>query len=265
MPDDSLVSANPRAAVSYYLRTSDESAGNWSRLHTSAGTGIRPPDAFEIAFTDNPGLKPERSTSVDAGIEQALAGGLVIVDATWFLNHYDDLIVAVGRSLQDYSRYRTDNISNARAQGVETSFALRTRGGVEARASYTFLDTTILAVDQAAGVAPAPFSVGDWLLRRPRHQASVDLLWRQRRATMYVRAGGRSRVLDVEPNWGASGGLFHAPGFAVADAGAAIHISRHVGVLARVDNLFDRRYESAFGYPAPRRAFTVGVRLAAGR
>ena len=82
---------------------------------------------------------------------------------------------------------------------------------------------------------------------------------------MYVRAGGRSRVLDVEPNWGASGGLFHAPGFAVADAGAAIHVSRQVDVLARVDNLFDRQYESAFGYPAPRRAFTVGVRLAAGR
>jgi len=265
MPEDTLVSANPRAAVSYHLRTSDESAGNWSRLHASAGTGIRPPDAFEIAFTDNPGLKPERSTSVDAGIEQALAGGLVTIDATWFLNHYDDLIVAVGRSLQDYSRYRTDNISNARAQGVETSFALRTRGGVEARATYTFLDTTILAVDQAAGVAPAPFAVGDWLLRRPRHQASVDFLWRQRRTTMYVRAGGRSRVLDVEPNWGASGGLFYAPGFAVAGAGAAIHVSRQVDVLARVDNLFDRQYESAFGYPAPRRAFTVGVRLAAGR
>jgi outer membrane cobalamin receptor len=51
----------------------------------------------------------------------------------------------------------------------------------------------------------------------------------------------------------------------VADAGAAIHVSRQVDVTVRVDNLFDRQYESAFGYPAPRRAFTVGVRLAAGR
>jgi len=265
LPEDHIVSVNPRAAVSYYVRTSDEGAGNWSRLHASAGTGIRPPDAFEIAFTDNPGLKPERSKSVDGGIEQALAGGLVVIDATVFLNRYDDLIVAVGRSVQDYSRFRTDNISNARAQGLETSVALRTRAGVEARASYTFLDTAILAVDQAPGVAPAPFTVGDWLLRRPRHQASVDLLWRQRRATLYLRAGGRSRVLDVEPNWGASGGLFHAPGFGVADAGAAVHFGRQFDVLARVDNLFDRGYEAAFGYPAPRRAFTVGVRLASGR
>ena len=265
LPEDRIISANPRGAVSYYVRTSDEGGGNWSRLHASAGTGIRPPDAFEIAFTDNPGLKPERSRSLDGGVEQALAGGLVVVDATGFLNRYDDLIVAIGHSTQDYSRFRTDNISNARARGLETSIALRTRRGIEARVSYTFLDTAILAVDRAGDAAPAPFSAGDWLLRRPRHQASVDLLWRLRRGTVYLRAGGRSRVLDVEPNWGASGGLFHAPGFAVADAGAAIHINRQIDVLARVDNLFDRRYEAVFGYPAPHRAFTVGVRFAAGR
>jgi outer membrane cobalamin receptor len=265
LPEDRVVSVNPRAAVSYYLRTSDASGGNWSRVHGSLGTGIRPPDAFEIAFTDNPGLKPERSKSADAGFEQALAGGLVILDATWFLNRYDDLIVAVGRSMQDYSRYRTDNIANAQAQGLETSFALRTTWGLEARASYTFADTAVLAVDRAPGVAPAPFAVGDWLLRRPRHQVNVDLLWRHRVATAYVRAGGRSRVLDVEPNWGAAGGLYYAPGFGVADAGIAIHAASQVDVLLRADNLFDRQYEAVFGYPAPRRSFTVGVRLASGR
>ncbi len=202
---------------------------------------------------------------MDLGFEQALAGGRVTVDATCFDNRYDDLIVAVGRALQDYSRYRTDNISNARARGVETTLAVRTRGGIEAHATYSFLDTAILAVDRSSGAAPAPFAVGDRLIRRPRHQASADVLWRHRRATLYVRAGGRSRVLDVEPNWGASGGLFHSPGFSVADAGAAIHLNRQADVVARVDNLFDRRYESVLGYPAPRRAFSVGVRLAAGR
>lgn len=265
LPERRVVSPNPRAAASYYFRTSDAGGGNWSRVHASAGTGIRAPDAFELAFTDNPGLRPERSKSLDAGIEQALAGGLVILDATWFFNRYDDLIVAVGRSLQDYSRYRTDNIANAQAQGVEASFALRTRRGLEARASYTFAATEVLALDRAPGVAPAPFAVGDALLRRPRHQANVDLLWRHRRLTAYVNAGGRSRVLDVEPNWGASGGVFHAPGFGVAGAGAAVHAGRYVDVLVRADNIFDRQYEAVLGYPAPRRSFTVGVRLAAGR
>jgi outer membrane cobalamin receptor len=265
LPEDRVVSPNPRAALSYYLRTSDASGGNWSRLHASAGTGIRAPDAFEIAFTDNPGLEPERSRSADAGFEQALAGGLVILDAGWFLNRYDDLIVAVGRSMQDYSRYRTDNIANAQAQGLEASFALRTRRGLEARAAYTFADTEVLAIDNAPGVAPAPFAVGDPLLRRPRHQVNVDLLWRHRLATVYLRAGGRSDALDIEPNWGASGGLYDAAGFGVAGAGVAIHAGRRLDVLVRADNLFDRRYEAVFGYPAPRRSITVGVRLAAGQ
>jgi outer membrane cobalamin receptor len=265
LPDDRVVSPNPRAAVSYYLRTSDASGGNWSRLHGSAGTGIRAPDAFEIAFTDNPGLAPERSKSLEAGFEQALAGGLLVADATYFLNRYDDLIVAVGRSMQDYSRYRTDNIANARAQGVEASLALRTRRGFEVRASYTFADTAVLALDDAPGVAPAPFTVGDPLLRRPRHQANVDLVWRHRAITAYANAGGRGSALDVEPNWGASGGMFVAPGFAVAGAGVAIRAARALDVLVRADNLFDRRYEAVFGYPAPRRSITVGVRLAAGR
>ena len=46
-------------------------AFGWTRLHAAAGTGIRPPDALEIAFTDNPNLKPERSRSVEAGVDQA--------------------------------------------------------------------------------------------------------------------------------------------------------------------------------------------------
>ena len=81
-----------------------------TRLRLSVGTGIRPPDAFEIAFTDNPGLKPERSRSLDAGVQQTLAGNRVALESTVFLNSYDDLIVAVGRSFANASQFRTDNI-----------------------------------------------------------------------------------------------------------------------------------------------------------
>ena len=114
-PAESDVSANPRLAVAWYLGPATPNA---TKLRASAGTGIRPPDAFEIAFTDNPSLKPERSRSFDAGIDQPFADGRVLVQATSFHNTYDDLIVAVG-PFDGSSRYRTDNISNARAQGLE--------------------------------------------------------------------------------------------------------------------------------------------------
>src|SRR5690606_26919196 len=108
---DVVVSASPRASLS--LRRHDTSSG-WARLRANAGTGIRAPGAFEIAYTDNPNLRPERSRSVDVGVEQGWAGGRLVTDVAYFRNRYDDLNVTVGRALADASRYVSDNISNAR-------------------------------------------------------------------------------------------------------------------------------------------------------
>ena len=47
-------------------------SGGGTRLHASFGMGLRPPSGFELAFTNNPALKPERTRSVDAGVEQKL-------------------------------------------------------------------------------------------------------------------------------------------------------------------------------------------------
>src|SRR5207245_145360 len=104
-----------------YLLAGPVNAGSRvsTRLRASGGTGIRPPNAFEIAFTNNPNLKPERNRSFDAGIEQQFGGGAYQLTATGFVNRYDDLIVTVGSSFLGASRSRTDNISNARARGIE--------------------------------------------------------------------------------------------------------------------------------------------------
>jgi outer membrane cobalamin receptor len=266
LPEHRQWSINPRMAASYDLRSSSKTGGNWTRLHATAGTGFRPPDVLEIAFTDNPGLKPERSQSWDAGVEHSLLGGRWVADATAFANRYDDLIIAVGRSLGDYSRYQTDNLSNARARGLEASLALHTHSGLTMRASYTWLDTAVLAVDRSSLQAPAPFVVGDPLLRRPTHQGSVDITYARGPLVAFAHVGARSRALDVEPSWGAIyGGLFFAPGFAVADAGVSIAAGRGVSIVARIDNLLNRPYEAVLGYPAPRRTLTIGVRCAARR
>ncbi|MDP1572051.1 MAG: TonB-dependent receptor, partial [Vicinamibacterales bacterium] len=233
------------------------------RLRAAAGTGIRPPDAFEIAFTDNPNLKPERSRSVEAGLTQALAGGAVQLEATAFANTYDDLIISVGR-FRDASRYRTDNISNARARGLELGASWRGAGGLDIRASYTWLDTEILAVD-LAGDAPPPFVVGDQLLRRPRHQASVNAGWTGSRASLFASAYLRGGTLDVEPSFGAFGGLFPNSGYRTTAAGGSVRLGRGLTAYARLDNLFNRAYEDVFGFPSPGRTAYLGVRVAAGR
>jgi outer membrane cobalamin receptor len=262
---ESQTSVNPRVSAAFLLGGSRRGGLGWTRLHASAGTGIRPPDALEIAFTDNPSLRPERSRSVEAGVDQAAFGERLLLGATAFFNRYDDLIVAVGPAIANASMYRTDNISNASANGVELSASGRTGWGLGARVSYTFLDTEILAVDRVGSAAPAPFTVGDPLLRRPRHSASLDLTYARGHVTAFARAGSRSRALDVEPSWGTYGGLFYNPGFTVVDAGASWRIVPAIELIGRVGNLFARQYEETYGFPALGRNFTIGVRVAAGR
>ncbi|MGH9387764.1 MAG: TonB-dependent receptor [Vicinamibacterales bacterium] len=265
-PADTVVSVNPKIAAAVLVGGESPGQGgrSWTRLHGAVGTGIRPPDAFEIAFTDNSGLKPERSQSGELGVTQGLITGKVQLDATAFINSYDDLIVSVGRSFSGSSRYRTDNISNARARGLETSAAWRVASGLGLRASYTLLDTEILAVDGSPS-APPPYQVGDALPRRPRHQGAIDATWTRSRASAFVQVFIRGEALDVEPAFGPSGGLFPNPGRAVVNLGGAWRPARAVEVFARTLNLLDRDYEEVFGYPAPGRTAFVGARVAVGR
>jgi outer membrane cobalamin receptor len=266
LPGDTVISVNPRVAGAWIVHSA---GADYTKLRAAAGTGIRPPDGFELAFTDNPGLKPERSRSVEAGIDHAFGGGHAVAEATVFTNHYDDLIVAVG-SFSGSSRFQTDNISNARATGLELAVTLRGRvsqwGGLDiaGRIGYTALDTEILAVDQDDD-APPPFMVGQALLRRPSHSFFADASLTAGRVTGFVRGNGRSTTLDVEPSMGTFGGLFDAPGYNAWTVGATVRATRFVDVYARVENLFDRTYEEAFGFPALGRRLTAGLRVAAGR
>ena len=213
IPDDATTSVNPRSR-SWYVR---RGTGDF----TSSGRrpdGSRPPDGLDIAFTDNPSLKPERSRSVEVGLDQAFAEGRGLIEITGFSSEYDDLIVAVG-SFNSSSRYRTDNISNARARGIEVSGTARTRFeatvpvDLQLRGSYTWLDTEILAVDRTNRQLAAVRGRGPPFAAAAA-QFSVDATARAGRLTAYVREGPRP-ALDVEPSRGTFGGLFQSAGYVV--------------------------------------------------
>ena len=258
--DETEVAVNPKVSVGWYLRPADVTP-DWTRLRVSAGTGIRPPSAFEIAFTDNPALKSERTRSVDFGVEQAVAKGRVVVEATAFFNRYDDLIVSVGQAFANASQFRTDNLSNSRARGLELAATGRTPQGFEARVTYTWLHTEILALDSTESDAPSGFTVGDALLRRPRHQGSVELSFIRPRYSAFTSIGTRSSTLDVDPTFGSFGGFFDNPGYAVVNLGGSVGIWTGVDLTARVLNLLDRDYEEAFGFPSLGRSVIAGIRV----
>jgi outer membrane receptor protein involved in Fe transport len=75
----------------------------------------------------------------------------------------------------------------------------------------------------------------------------------------------RGAALDIEPAFGATGGLFMNPGHTVVNFGGSWRPVKAVEVFARALNLFDRDYEEVLGYPAPGRTAYVGARFAVGR
>ena len=86
-----------------------------------------------------PGLKPEKTRSLEGGVETGWLDGRLVADVLYFRNDYDDLIVTVSR-VAGTTSYRSDNVSNARSEGVEASVsfrpvaALTVRGGLSGSA-----------------------------------------------------------------------------------------------------------------------------------
>lgn len=259
VPATTVIKANPRISAAYIARDGglDRSLGA-TRIHGSFGTGIKPPGGFDLAYTNNPGLKPEKSISFDAGVEQKLLASRAIVDLTYFFNRFDDQIVVLGGSVQNLSDYTSDNLNNSRAQGLEVSFRLHPIQSLELNGAYTFLDTSILALD-GSSQANAPYQVGQPMLRRPRHSGSYGVTWRYGRLTLNTTANIRNEVLDVEPAYG--GVFFTNPGYIRADAGFSYRLVRGMELYGRLNNFLNRNYEESLGYPAMRLNFMAGLRF----
>lgn len=262
--DDTVWSTNPKVAIAWFARPDTVlSPVGATKVRLHAGTGIKPPTAFDIAFTDNPDLKPERNRSIDAGIDQAFANGAIVADATYFDNSYDDLIVSIGTTLSGASRFQTDNIANASAHGLETGVSWRSKVGLSVRGAFTWMHTEIESVDNLPGHAPRPFAVGDPLIRRPSRQGSLEIAWGSPRGGLFATVNGRGEVADFEPNFASS--VFTNPGYAVFNFGGSFRLARGVEVTARVLNAFDKDYEEAYGFPALGRSAMLGLRVASRR
>ena len=246
-----VVSVNPKITAAYYLRPTP---GTQTQVRAAAGTGIRPPDGFELAFTDNPSLQPERSRSVEAGVDQAFASGRGLIEATWFRNTFDDLIVAVGGSSSRAGTAPTTSQTRARrGWSSPRRFGPSARASTSRAASATPFSTARFSPSIGAAAAPPPFHAGQPLLNRPRHQWAIDASATRGRCTAWIRGGGRGRVLAVEPSFGTFGGLFDAAGYAVWNAGASWRCRAQLELFGRVENLFDRVVRRSLRLPRARR------------
>jgi outer membrane cobalamin receptor len=251
-PANTVTQVNPKLAAAYVFRG--------TRFHSSFGTGIRPPSGLELAFTNNPALKPERTASFDFGVEQRALAGKLSMDATYFYNRFYDLIVSLGGDLAALSAYQTDNLSNARAQGAELTARYRPARWMSLAASYTYLDSEVLSLTGSTGLAPIPFQVGQQLIRRPANSGSFVSSFVRGRLSANITGYFRGSDLDVDPTYGASAGLYPCHGF--FDLGINLNLRLAAGLTAygNLRNALNQSYEEVLGYPALKLNFVAGLK-----
>ena len=221
-----------------------------TRLHASAGTGVVFPTMFEQFgefpgfYTPNPDLLPETSFGWDIGIEQKLLSGALVVDVTYF---EQDLEQEIFSTFFGPPRNLT---GRSQRQGIEVTARLRPMAGLEILAGYTYLDAT----------EPD----GREEIRRPKHKASLDALYRfdEGRGTFGVGVVYNGRMKDVVTDaFTFAAGRATLDDYTLLRLTGQYRLSDVVEVFGRVENVLDQDYREIYGIATPGLAAYAGVRL----
>ena len=250
----------PRGSIAYIAHRAQGAIGD-TKLKASAGRGIKEPtllQSFSVSpfGLGNPELDPERSSSVDVGIEQRFSSDRARIELTWFGNRYRDIISTQTISFNPFtSQYF--NIGLTRARGAELSGEFAPAAGVLVRGGYTLLDSKVIDSTSSFSTVFAP---GQWLLRRPRHSGYAGVAFTKDRFTADIAGvfiGHRvdSDFSSLEP------AMLSNDGYATWDLRAAYRLVGPLSVTAAADNLADADYMDPLGYPALGRAFRIGAKV----
>ena len=214
------------------------------RATLSYGTGFLAPSLgqqfgstrFEIS--SNPNLKPEESKQWEAGLE-GLTGPL-----DWRLSayHYEisNLITYYFDPNTGMGEY--DNINSATIKGVEWTGYVDT-GIFSHRVTLQYMD-------------PRNDDNGEVLARRSKRQAKYQLDW-----SMFN--------VDMDISWQYYGKRYDnntseynpkqqiLPSYSTVDVSASYPITSHLTVRGKIANLFDKDYETVYGYQTAGREYTL--------
>jgi vitamin B12 transporter len=249
----------PRAGAVLGVRYAKGLWGD-TRARVSYGQGIEEPTILESFNTDpcslgNPNLRPQRSRTVNVGVDQYLAGDRFRVSATYFADRFRDLIafVVVPQAGCPFGDTQVLNTDLSRARGVNFSAAMRLLHWLSLNANYSLDDTRVLRSSTASTGFQVP---GQHLLRRPVNAGNVWLNANYRGVNFNVNAYFTGARTDSDFD---GFGLTRNPGYTRFDVASSYAIGRGISVYARATNLFDKQYQDAIGFPALGRDVRVGM------
>ena len=203
------------------------------RINATASTGFNAPTFNDLYFPfgGNASLRPERLKSAELGLQYALGGH--VARAVLFENRFTDLI---GNDV-DFNRV---NIGRARNRGLDMSYAGRI-GDLGVRAGLVRQN-------------PIDRDTGARLARRARQQATLGADY----GVGAWRFGGT--LLHVGSRFDDAANRRPLAAYTTADAYANWQFARDFSAQANINNLTNRRYETAYGYNQPGRGVYLTLR-----
>ncbi|MHB8542277.1 MAG: TonB-dependent receptor [Candidatus Acidiferrales bacterium] len=267
----------PRTGLAYLARFGH---GFWglTRLRASYGLGIKEPDftqSFEAdpCFPGNPNLKPERSNTFNAGIDQVVAHERLKFSATFFHNSFSDMVsftscpppsfgpcsLAVppgcpASELNSFGYGTFFNTDSARAFGANTTIEAKPFSWLGIIGNYSYDDTRVLKAPNAFDPTQAP---GNRLFLRPLHSADLILNAAFRRMDWNLAGYFVGRETDSDF---LRFGLTSNPSHFRLDLGTQFTVGHGVTAMANVENLLDHHYQDAIGYPALGLNYRAGLK-----
>ncbi|MGE3178437.1 MAG: TonB-dependent receptor plug domain-containing protein [Vicinamibacterales bacterium] len=299
----------PRVSVASYLRNASSGAWGETKVTFNAGKGIKAPSVFqqqssifELVQTLPAGARPaadpigpERSRSIDLGVEQAFARNHLRVRAAVFMNRFENLIEFVSKSVLPQLGIPTDtaqatpfgayvNSSSFDANGLELSVEAAVSRRVRLTGTYTFLDAEVTKSFASSALAPAinpafpgipigAFSplVGGRPFRRPPHSGSFLASFTQGPADLTLSgffSGKRDASTFLsDADFGNSLLLPNRdlePAYQKIDLAGAYRFHRQLKAFVSIENLLDKEYQQSFGYPALPLTVRAGMTLVLG-
>jgi vitamin B12 transporter len=258
----------PRVGANYALRVAQGAFGD-TRLRASYGQGIVEPRFDQTSGTNpcypgDPNLRPERSRTAHAGIEQKLASDRVRVTIDYFDNRFRDIVSfeflmapPPGCSANDFKNIGAGNFFNtdlSRSRGGNLSAEARLTRWLTAAGHYTYDPTRVLAAPNAFDPSQIP---GNRLIRRPVNSGNLMLNAMFKRMNWNVSGYFTGRRTDSDF---LGLGFNNNPGYARFDLAGSYNLTHGVSFYGRISNLADKKYQDVLGYPALGREFRIGVK-----
>jgi len=199
-------------------------------LYANYGTAYRTPAIFDMINlwgTSNLDLKPENIKSLNVGMQYA---GLNI---NLFRNEIEDMI-----SWDNMTNMNENINGTSTLKGIELSYEQQLFQSLLAGANYTYVD----AKDED----------GNRLVNRPRYQSTLYATYLPMKQ-LAVNVNGSYIGSRKDFSTEETGNYF------VANTKVTYHASKDLDVYFKVNNLFDRYYQTVYGYASAERSYYAGV------